>query len=91
MLIPEAATLLIQDDLKCTQEYAMEVKAFSTSFGMMTFLANNDLDFRQLQDLIRNLKVITEIWSGNSEGVSNKFNEDREPFQTACPSCMYPL
>ena len=28
---------------------------------MMTFLANNDLDFCQLQDLVRNLKVITEI------------------------------
>lgn len=61
VLIPEAATLLIQDDLKCTRERAMEVKAFSTSFGMMTFPADDDLDFRQLQDLVWNLKVITEI------------------------------
>ena len=61
VLIPEAATMLIQDDLKCTRERAMEVKALSTSFGMMAYPADDDLDFRRLQDLVRSLRVITEI------------------------------
>ena len=60
VLIPEAATMLIQDDLKCTRERALELKNLSTSFGMMAYPADDDLDFRQLQDLVRSLRVITE-------------------------------
>ena len=60
VLIPEAATMLIQDDLKCTRERALELKNLSTCFGMMAYPADDDLDFRQLQDLVRSLRVITE-------------------------------
>ena len=65
VLILEATILLIQEDLKTTQECAIEIKNLSSSYGMMAYPPDDNLDFCNVQALMWNLRVLVGIQDGS--------------------------
>ena len=58
VLISEATILLIQEDLDVGREQAIEIKDLSSSYGIMAYPTDDDLDFRRVQATVRNLRLI---------------------------------
>ncbi|KAI0054518.1 hypothetical protein BV25DRAFT_1816946 [Artomyces pyxidatus] len=57
VLIPEAAVLLIQEDLGLTREQALATKEKSLSYGSILFPEDDTINPRDVRRIVRNLQV----------------------------------